>query len=67
MNSGAIIAALAFCLLMLGGWPLFLAGVLLGCLWFAWNVFRKAPASDDANGWCQDLQQEIEEQRSRHA
>lgn len=64
MNGGFVIAALAFVLLMAGGFPLLLLGLVLYLAWFAWVVFRKEP-EEPSNGWCCDLQREIEEER-RH-
>lgn len=65
MNGGAVvISALAFCLIMVGGLPLLLTVLAAGCIWFVWYVFRKESESE-SNGWCRELQRELEEERSR--
>ncbi|WP_107727169.1 hypothetical protein [Neisseria weaveri] len=65
MNNGAVVvSALAFCLIMVGGLPLLLAVLAAGCIWFVWSMFRKEP-EPESNGWCRDLQRELEEERNR--
>lgn len=65
MNNGAVvISALAFCLIMVGGLPLLLAVLSAGFIWFVWGVFRKEP-EQESNGWCRELQRELEEEHNR--
>ena len=59
MNAGIFIAALAFIMLLLGGLPLLLLGIVLFAAWFAWQVFFQKKPDDNPNGYCRDLQQEI--------
>lgn len=60
MNGAAIIATLAFCLIIVGGLPLLFLALALGGIWFAWCLFRKGK-EPESNGWCQGLQQELDE------
>ena len=64
MGGAVVIAALAFMLLMVGGFPLLLLALGLFFVWFVWSIFRKEP-DEPSNGWCRELQREIEANR-RH-
>ena len=51
MNAGIFIAALAFIMLLLGGLPLLLLGIVLFAAWFAWQVFFQKEPDDNPNGF----------------
>lgn len=58
MNVGIFIAALAFIMLLLGGLPLLLLGIVLFAAWFAWQVFFYKEPDDNPNGYCRELHRE---------
>lgn len=64
MNVGAAIAAIAFGLFTTGGFPLLLIALVPAIIWILWPIFQKEPES---NGWCRDLQREIEEKRRQQS